>query len=407
MRTQHLHDTTDLYAGIASGDLPAVSWVKPSGLVDGHPASSKLDLFEGFVKKIVDGVTANPALAKNTAIFVTFDEGGGSYDSGYVQQLDFFGDGTRIPMIVVSTIQPGRAHHSLIHRPRLDLEVHRGQLGLEPDHDPQPGQFAESDLHGCQPLRADESAGDRRPDGHVQLRRAASVSLADIGATKGAYNDDFNACKGFCGRTDGGRDLWGGGRQAGATMLTLTDPTTESDVTVTFTATATESFVIVEGYQVPDIETVTNNMVTLSGGGPNLLGSTWQSRFAALGSNSFTFNDGTPVPALGFAAQNPPDMDTFYQMFATVPGETTLTASITRTTLWSSALRLRFSSRRPAAFRKPRPGPCCFSASPVSALPAIAPAAPRSRSRNLASVSIGRPHVGDLEPHLSTTIRNP
>jgi phospholipase C len=107
LRTQHLHDTTDLYAGIASGDLPAASWVKPSGLVDGHPASSKLNLFEGFVKKIVDGVTGNPALAKNTAIFITFDEGGGSYDSGYVQQLDFFGDGTRIPMILVSRFSKG------------------------------------------------------------------------------------------------------------------------------------------------------------------------------------------------------------------------------------------------------------------------------------------------------------
>jgi phospholipase C len=107
LRTEHLHDTTDLYAAIASGDLPAASWVKPSGLVDGHPASSKLDLFEGFVKKIVDGVEGNPALAKNTAIFVTFDEGGGAYDSGYVQQLDFFGDGTRIPMIVVSRFSQG------------------------------------------------------------------------------------------------------------------------------------------------------------------------------------------------------------------------------------------------------------------------------------------------------------
>ncbi len=106
-RTQHLHDTSDLYAGIASGDLPAVSYVKPSGLVDGHPASSKLDLFEGFAKKIVDGVKANATLWNNTAIFITFDEGGGFYDFGYVQQLDFFGDGTRIPMIVVSNYSTG------------------------------------------------------------------------------------------------------------------------------------------------------------------------------------------------------------------------------------------------------------------------------------------------------------
>ncbi len=107
LRTTHLQDTAALYAGIASGNLPAVSYVKPSGLVDGHPGSSKLILFEGFVKKIVDGVKANPALWNNTAIFITFDEGGGYWDSGYVQPLDFFGDGTRTPMIVVSKYSTG------------------------------------------------------------------------------------------------------------------------------------------------------------------------------------------------------------------------------------------------------------------------------------------------------------
>jgi phospholipase C len=98
----HIQDTANLYTDIANGTLPAVSFVKPSGLVDGHPSSSKLDLFEAFCQKIVDAVQANPALWAETAIFITFDEGGGYYDSGYVQLLDFFGDGTRIPLIVVS-----------------------------------------------------------------------------------------------------------------------------------------------------------------------------------------------------------------------------------------------------------------------------------------------------------------
>jgi phospholipase C len=102
VRRAHIQDTTHLYADIARGTLPAVSFVKPSGLVDGHPASSKLDLFEGFAKKIVDAVKANPARWNDTAIFITFDEGGGYYDSGYVQPVDFFGDGTRIPLLVVS-----------------------------------------------------------------------------------------------------------------------------------------------------------------------------------------------------------------------------------------------------------------------------------------------------------------
>jgi phospholipase C len=102
VRTAHIKDTADLYNDIKLGTVPAVSFVKPSGLVDGHPASSKLNLFEGFVKKIVDEVKANPELWNETAILITFDEGGGYYDSGYVQPLDFFGDGTRIPLMVVS-----------------------------------------------------------------------------------------------------------------------------------------------------------------------------------------------------------------------------------------------------------------------------------------------------------------
>ncbi len=106
-REKYMADTTQLYEDLATGDLPAVSVVKPSGINDGHPASSKLDLFEGFVKKVVNGVKSNPTLWDNTVIFITEDEGGGYYDSGYIQPVDFFGDGTRIPMIVVSKYSKG------------------------------------------------------------------------------------------------------------------------------------------------------------------------------------------------------------------------------------------------------------------------------------------------------------
>jgi phospholipase C len=112
VRTSHIFDTDQLYQDIHTGKLPAVSFVKPSGWVDGHPASSKWDLFEGFTQKIVDEVKSNPELWSSTAIFVTTDEGGGYYDSGYVQPLDFFGDGTRIPLIVVSPwTKPGHISH--------------------------------------------------------------------------------------------------------------------------------------------------------------------------------------------------------------------------------------------------------------------------------------------------------
>jgi len=113
VRTAHLKDTIDFYADVKNGTLPAVSYVKPSGWVDGHPASSKFDLFEGFAKKVVDEVQKNKELWASTAIFITVDEGGGYYDSGYIQPLDYFGDGTRIPMIVVSPYtKPGHISHT-------------------------------------------------------------------------------------------------------------------------------------------------------------------------------------------------------------------------------------------------------------------------------------------------------
>ena len=103
----HLQDTTDLYADISRGALPAVSFVKPGWLLDGHPASSKYGLFEAFSRKIVDAVRSNPKLWASTAIFITNDEGGGYYDSGYIQPVDFFGDGSRIPLIIVSPYSRG------------------------------------------------------------------------------------------------------------------------------------------------------------------------------------------------------------------------------------------------------------------------------------------------------------
>jgi phospholipase C len=107
-RTANLKDTADLYADLAKGELPAVSYVKPGGINDGHPSSSKFDIFEAFTKKIIDGLNAAPNhLAADTAVFITVDEGGGYYDSGFVQAVDWFGDGTRIPMIVVSPYSKG------------------------------------------------------------------------------------------------------------------------------------------------------------------------------------------------------------------------------------------------------------------------------------------------------------
>ncbi|HEY2527599.1 MAG TPA: alkaline phosphatase family protein [Xanthobacteraceae bacterium] len=107
MRAAHMRDVTDLFSDLTNGTLPAVSYVKPDGVMDGHPASSKFDLFEAFAQNIVNLAQSNKEQWKETAIFITVDEGGGFYDSGFIQPVDFFGTGPRIPMIAVSEFSKG------------------------------------------------------------------------------------------------------------------------------------------------------------------------------------------------------------------------------------------------------------------------------------------------------------
>jgi len=106
-RKAHIKDAVDLFNALDHGHLPAVSFLKPDSFTDGHPASSKLDLFEALVERVIDKLKERPELFDSTAVFITFDEGGGYWDSGFFQPLDFFGDGPRIPMIVVSKYSRG------------------------------------------------------------------------------------------------------------------------------------------------------------------------------------------------------------------------------------------------------------------------------------------------------------
>jgi acid phosphatase len=98
---------------IDRGTLPAVSFVVPPNRDSGHPAYSTVPLYEGFLRGLIGQVQAHPALWARTAILVTTDEGGGYYDSGYIQVLDFFGDGTRIALIAVSPFaRKGHVEHT-------------------------------------------------------------------------------------------------------------------------------------------------------------------------------------------------------------------------------------------------------------------------------------------------------
>ena len=95
-------DASQIYTDIANNALPAVSIVHPQGDDDGHPGFSTLSAYENYATTLANTIISNSSLFANTAIVFTVDEGGGYYDTGYVQPIDFFGDGPRIPAIVIS-----------------------------------------------------------------------------------------------------------------------------------------------------------------------------------------------------------------------------------------------------------------------------------------------------------------
>ena len=124
--SEHLKDTVDLIADINNNTLPSVSVGKPDGILDGHPSSSKPDLFEAYVQNVLDALEANPELKATTAVFITWDEAGGYWDSGFVQMIDFFGDGTRIPLLILSPYSTGgMVNHGYADHVSIDKFIER------------------------------------------------------------------------------------------------------------------------------------------------------------------------------------------------------------------------------------------------------------------------------------------
>jgi phospholipase C len=111
---QNLQGLDDLDRDLADAKtFPAVAVVVPPNLESGHPAYSTLANFESFLRDFVAKLEAHPELWANTALLITTDEGGGYYDSGEIQILDFFGDGTRIAMVAVSPFaRSGHVEHT-------------------------------------------------------------------------------------------------------------------------------------------------------------------------------------------------------------------------------------------------------------------------------------------------------
>ncbi len=97
----HIRDAHDFSEDARQGKLPGVSFLKASAAHTEHPADCAPYYGMIWVEDLVRAVAAGPAWGK-TAIFITYDEGGGFWDSVPPVSVDYHGFGTRTPALLVS-----------------------------------------------------------------------------------------------------------------------------------------------------------------------------------------------------------------------------------------------------------------------------------------------------------------
>ena len=100
-RERHLKDYDDMVAAIDRGDLPAVAFYKPQGVLNEHPGYADVTSGDEHIAALIERIRRSP-LWSSTAIIVTYDENGGFWDHVAPPKGDRWGPGTRIPTIIVS-----------------------------------------------------------------------------------------------------------------------------------------------------------------------------------------------------------------------------------------------------------------------------------------------------------------
>ena len=93
---------TQFYAAAKAGTLPQVSFMTDAPPYDEHPTAN-IQTGEALVEKVIKAVQAGPKWA-STVILLTWDEGGGFFDHRPPTEIDAFGSGIRVPMLVVSPL---------------------------------------------------------------------------------------------------------------------------------------------------------------------------------------------------------------------------------------------------------------------------------------------------------------
>jgi phospholipase C len=109
---RHIFPVDSFVQDVQEGRLAPVTWVTPRFELSDHPEYS-LCWGEDWTTQAVNALMDSP-MWKDTAIFITWDDYGGFYDHVPPPQVDGFGFGIRVPLLVISPYaKQGAVDHTL------------------------------------------------------------------------------------------------------------------------------------------------------------------------------------------------------------------------------------------------------------------------------------------------------
>jgi phospholipase C len=97
--SSHIVDLSQYYIDLDNGTLPAVSYIVPSGASE-HPPSSLMS-GQRFVKNVIQELMRSTAW-DSSAFILAYDDWGGWYDHVPPIQVDKYGYGPRVPVLLIS-----------------------------------------------------------------------------------------------------------------------------------------------------------------------------------------------------------------------------------------------------------------------------------------------------------------
>jgi phospholipase C len=112
-RYRKIEDTGELFRDLATGTLPAVSYVVTAGSSEAPPSSPRAG--QRFIQRLVTALAKSPTWS-SSALLWTYDGWGGWYDHARPVQVDRYGYGFRVPAVLVSAY----ARHGYVDHGTLD-----------------------------------------------------------------------------------------------------------------------------------------------------------------------------------------------------------------------------------------------------------------------------------------------